>query len=418
MNTPKLSLPLAILININVIIGGAFFISSGIIARKTGALAPLYWLLVGAILLPLVASLADLANKYPVAGGIYVYSERLLGSFWGFLSGWGYYIGTAAGNAVLLLAFRGRLADIGIGTGIAPLTFDVLLVLLFSFLNLFNIEFLGRMQVLFTMLKIIPFMVVLVGAYALFSPENLTGAFNVSGAQLVDSIPLVLFAYIGVETCCAIGHLIKDGEKNASKAIYTSFGIIIAIYAIMQLCIVGIHGGGDVNPFLDILPRLTTNPSIIYYGNLSIQVAILSSFLGGYYSMFYANNWTLHKMASEDQIHFSGALTQMNKSNAPWGAVAFQTVLIIGLLALSRSIEDLTTMSDFGIVIAYLLSSLAFVVLQRNNGKIAIGLLSLASCSYLLYVCSTDLMRAGVQYLLPFIALLGLGVLSFVLKRR
>ena len=122
-------------------------------------------------------------------------------------------------------------------------------------------------------------------------------------------------------------------------------------------------------------------------------------------------------MATEDQIHGSKALTLVHASQAPWVAVAFQSALIIGLLAVSPNIENLTTMSDFGIIIAYLLSSLSFIAMQRGNGRIVIGILSLSSCCYLLYVCSTDLFRAGVEHLFPFLALLGIGIISYVLKR-
>ena len=105
MQNKKISLLTAILININIVIGSAFFLNASLIAQKSKGLATITWLLVGFILLPLILILTSLSKKFPVSGGIYEFNYSILGSFSGFISGWGQYIGTAAGNAVVLDAF-------------------------------------------------------------------------------------------------------------------------------------------------------------------------------------------------------------------------------------------------------------------------------------------------------------------------
>jgi len=177
----KISLLLAIIININIVVGGGFFLSirAGI-TNDAGSLASFSWILVGLMLLPLTLALANLAQKYPVSGGLYVYSQKTLGSLWGFISGWGYYIGTAAGNAVIIHEFR-KLSEQTAATsflyntfGIGGFSLDLFFISLFALLNLFNVEILGKVQTIFTTLKTIPFLLVILASLALFKTTNLT----------------------------------------------------------------------------------------------------------------------------------------------------------------------------------------------------------------------------------------------------
>ena len=426
MKQQKISLLIAILININIVVGGAFFINAPLIAQKAGMLAPLAWFGVGLLLLPLVLVLSSLSGAFPVAGGLYVYSEKLLSPFWGFVSGWGYFIGTAAGNALIFDAFGKLATKLGFMRpltetfGLGNFGIDLVLILIFSALNLFNIEFLSKTQVIFTTLKTIPFFALLLGGIFLFNPTNFSAINSTDLTGFFNSIPIVLFAYIGIEACCAIGHVIDDARTNASRAIMISFFLIVSTYALAQLCIVAINGTSAIDAFTSILPRLTSNQWIIFYGNKLIELCILSSFLGGFYSMFYANNWNLYAIAQEGAIHGAKPLAQLNRFQSPWVSLLFQALIIIGFLLLSRNIEILSTMSDFGIVIAYLLSGLAYLALpQKNNGKKwAIGGLALVGCGYLLIKCTNDLLEAGVKFFLPFLALLMIGVLSYLFKKQ
>jgi len=123
----------------------------------------------------------------------------------------------------------------------------------------------------------------------------------------------------------------------------------------------------DINPFSGVIPRLTSNPFIIKWGTLLIDLALLSSFLGGYYGMFYTNNWNLFSIAEKKELPFDKSLMKLNKYNAPIISIFVQSGIIIGFLTITSNLENLVTMSDFGIVIAYLLSSIAFLVINKKS---------------------------------------------------
>ena len=122
----------AIAININIVIGCAFFLSAPTLVNSLGIFAPFAWLMCGLILIPLIMVLAQLALTYPRAGGLYVYSTQSLGSFWGFVSGWGYFIGTSAANAAVIHAFSQALQK---NMNLGGLYFDGALIIFFALLN-------------------------------------------------------------------------------------------------------------------------------------------------------------------------------------------------------------------------------------------------------------------------------------------
>jgi amino acid transporter len=401
----------AILINANIVIGSAFFLHAQKISSATGLIAPIAWLLCGLLLFPLVIILAHLARTYPTAGGIYVYSQKQLGQFWGFVSGWGYFIGTIAANAAVLHAFSLELQKLGLTqnflatSGLDNLCIDIFLVLIFTLLNLLNIEFLERIQIGFTILKSIPLLLIIFSLPFLFKLENLTTA-PIAWDGFVHTLPLVLFAYVGIEACCAIADKIQDGQRNASRVIFISFALIMSIYSILQFSLLCIHGTASIDPFSTILPMLTTNQAIIHWGNSVINLAILASFLAGFYGMFYFNNWNLYAMANDNSILFSKQLTKLNSQQVPWICVIVQSLLVMLFLLITSKTEYLSTMADLGTIVAYLLSALAFLTLKKSIS----GYCALGSCAILLFICSKSLFESGLYLLIPFITILGLGL--------
>ena len=173
---------LASITAINIVVGGSFFLNASLIAQTAGSGAPLSWLLIGALLTPLVYMLARLSTTYPLAGGLYVYSKELISPFAGFLSGWGYFIGTAAGNAVILHGCVERLYALNLipplfnSSTMTLLTVDLGFVGLVLLMNMFNIELLEKVQIGLTVVKLIPLALIIIALFYAGSWENVTAA--------------------------------------------------------------------------------------------------------------------------------------------------------------------------------------------------------------------------------------------------
>lgn len=417
MQPPQIPFWIAVVININIVIGSAFFLGAPRIAALGGVLAPLAWLFCGLLLLPLVLVLARLAQEYPTAGGIYVYSKERLGDIWGFLSGWGYFIGTVAGNAAVIHAFSHQLhqsANIStwlVAWNISDSWVDALLVVVFTLFNLLNVAFFERLQITFTVIKSIPFLLLLVAAPAVCSiPPMSSVSYDIGG--LLSGIPFVLFAYIGIEACCAIIDQIKGGHRAGSRAILTSFFIIVSVYTLFQAILV-CSGDSSVNAFFNILPRLTSNQYLIAWGNNIVFCSILASFLAGFYGMFYYNNWNLYAMAQERSIPGSSYISIKNQQGVPWVCVLIQSLLVMAAVFALQTSHALVTVGDFGVLLAYALC--VFSALRVRASFISIA--ALVSCGVLIYICAQGLWQDGVLAYVPFIVVMFAGVLLYALAR-
>jgi amino acid transporter len=415
MSQMRIPVWVAILINANIVIGSAFFLSAGKISATNGILAPFAWVLCGLMLLPLVIVLARLSMHYPLSGGLYIYSKKCLGSTWGFISGWGYFIGTAAANAAVIHAFSKQVQKMDViestlqTVHLAGIRLDVVLVLVFTIFNLLNVEFLERTQVIFAILKGIPLLIVLISLPFLFDINNFASV-RLNWSGFFETLPLVLFAYIGMEACCAVADKIENGHKNAARVILVSFSMIMIIYTILQLALLCIHGGKNVDAFLTIMPMLTSNQTAITWGNALIYIGLLSSFLAGFYGMFYYNNWNLYAMGKERSVIFSKYLTKVNKNDTPWVCVFVQSIIVMSFLLLIGKNYYRITIGDLATTIAYLLSVISYLVLYRSW----VGILALLSCVVLAGICANNLWRTGSYVVIPFfVAILLLGFVAY-----
>lgn len=415
----KIPFWVAVLINTNIVIGSAFFLGAPQVSLLNGVFAPFAWIICGLLLLPLLIVLARLSRMYPTAGGLYIYSLKHLGKFWGFVSGWGYYVGTAAANALVLHAFSEQLQFFGFikNLNIDSVIFDLVFVLFFTFLNLLNIEFLERIQIGLAVVKAIPMILVLAAVPVLFNINNFS-AVTPSFSGFIQTVPLALFAYIGIEACCAVADKIHDGHKNAARVILVSFTLIVVVYTVLQAAILCISGSSSANPFFSIIPQLTSNQCVINWGNNVISFAMMSSFLAGFYGMFYYNNWNLYAMGSENSILGSKYLVKVNKSQTPWVCVLVQSALVIAFLLITTNINYLMTMCDIGTTITYFLSAISFLVIFKGIW----GYLAIASCGLLILINSERLFSAGLIYVMPFLVILILGIIAHrfneILKNR
>jgi amino acid transporter len=415
----KIPFWLAVLININIVIGAGFFLSVQKISIASGPLAPLAWLLCGLLLLPLVNALAQLAQKYPRAGGIYIFSREILGDTWGMTSGWAYYVGTAVANAAVGHALTQAIINAcGLtgwlaAHGISLFACNILIIALFTLFNLRNIDFLERAQILFTSLKILPIGIMVLALPFLFSWQNLIAA-PVDTGTLLPLLPLVLFSFIGIEACCSVMDKIQNSKKDAARLIFVSFGAIVFLYAFMQIMALGIHGIANTDPFLSLPEMLFTNRHIIGGLRIAIHLGLLASFLAGFYGVFYFNNWNLYTMAKETNIKQVAFLTKMNKAQVPWLAVLVQSVLVIGFLAIVDSVDTLYVMAGVGTAASYLLTAVSFFAWKRTP----VAFLAIASCGLFLYACGKDLLESGLMSALPFYVILFLGMAGYVLCRK
>jgi len=423
----KLSLPVAILININIMLGTGIFANTAILAKHAGALSCFSYIIIGLLMLPLVLSIAKLTGMHP-NGGFYAYGKNEISTFAGFLASWGYLIGKLGSGAfmahVSLKLIQQLVPVLG---NINILTLDAIVIGGFVLLNMLNIKAGGKIQTGFTILKLIPISFAILFGLFLFDPANLSAIHRV-WEGIPTTIPLLFYASMGFEAACILSCKIENPSKNAPKAILISYFVALSIATLYQFMFYGSLGTllssiTQTPEYLHAFPvflqkLLPSLPTISYYLQVILHLAIASSALGGSYGIMFSNTWNLHTIAQNKHTFFSKLLTKFNKHAIPIACVIFIGIIYITYLLVSGGDQmHLQPMSSLGVVFAYTLSVLALFIakIKRPTVKIPLWIpaIGLINCGFLIYKCAEMLIQRGFSSFVTFTILMLAGSTMF-----
>lgn len=174
MSKHKISLFAAIFININIMLGTGFFINTVVLTKEAGSLSPVVYLLVAALLLPLIMTMATLIRQTPHSGTFYDFG-RHISPFFGFLTSWAYFTAKLTSTALgihVCLSFIQKIIPL---LQIFPIiALDVCAIVLFTLLNLLNLRIGKQIQLAFICLKVIPIIFVILSGLYLFNGAYFT----------------------------------------------------------------------------------------------------------------------------------------------------------------------------------------------------------------------------------------------------
>ena len=403
MESPKIPLWLAIIININVIVGAGIFVYSPVVAKHAGLLSVLSFATVALIVLPLVLVVAQVSRLFPgVHGGIYVYSKELIGKNAGLLAGLSYFLAKSVSIGVLTTVFAPYAQDVfPILADANPKTISLVTLAVLCALNFLGARFGGAMQLAFVVLKLLPILFAImftmfIWDFSYFSPTYA----SLAGFKM--TLPFALYPMLGFETCCAIGHTIEGGEKNVAKVIVTSFVIVAVIYTLFQTSLWGALGlvlGQVATPLGAFATKLgVVLPSLSVAAAPFLNAAIMISVIGAGYGILYANCWNVFAIAhAREEYALARLLTRKNRFGVPTYSILLEAIIPATCLVFGVSIETLGRLTVLGMVTTYLITSVGLLgAYKKEIGEkitlpYGIALLGLASCGYLGYYCIKDL---------------------------
>lgn len=424
----KLSLPSAILININIMLGAGIFINTSTLAQRAGALGAFMYILVGVLMLPLILSIAQLLKIHP-AGGFYTFAQKEMGPFAGFLSGWSYFTAKLASCMLMIhVSVTLMLQIFPILAYLHAFVFDTLIVCFFIFLNLLNIKAGNTIQKMFIGFKTFPILFAIAASIFLLQGDNFSSAHLVWDG-IPSSLPLVIYAVIGFEAACSLSSKIKDAPKNAPLAVLISFGIVILIATLYQALFYGVLGeqlalcGGHCETFPALLNALFGDTPFAHKFEGVLHLAIASSTLGAAYGIIFSNSWNLHILAQNNHLWFAHALTKLNLNSIPFGCVMIEGVICLVYLTVSQGILiPLQQIGALGCVISYTFSVAALLRAKNRNLTITISSwiprLGLVSCMLLIIACVRCFFKDGMSSLIIYSLFLLIGVFMYIYQEK
>ncbi|MFB7177176.1 amino acid permease [Streptomyces sp. NPDC056257] len=350
----------------NIIGGGIFLLPASVAPFGTISLVAFAVLTLGAIALALV--FGRLANRHPQTGGPYVYARAAFGDFAGFLAAWSYWITTWVSNAALAVAAVGYLGVLfpAVGAHKWSMCLAALCVQwLPALANLAGTRYVGAVQLVSTVLKFAPLLLVAVGGLFFFDPANL-GPFRATGQSAVGAVSasaaILLFSYLGVESAAVSAGEVRDPERNVGRA--TILGTLGAatVYLLGTLAVFGLVAHEKLvsseAPFSDAVNVMFGGT----WGGTLVAGAAVISMAGA------LNGWTLLSAQTPYAAAKDGLFPKVfetKKRGVPVAGVLVTVALASALTVYNytagsqRVFEVLVLVTTFTATVPYLLSTAA-----------------------------------------------------------
>ena len=379
----------------NMIGAGVFMMPAAL--AKFGGISLLGWVCsaLGAFLIAKV--FAHLSKLLPAAdGGPYAYSQKGLGDFAGFLVAWGYLVSVWCSNAAITVSFISAMSTfipalatnpyLAIGVGLATIWF-------LSWINSLGILTSGILQLITTILKIVP--IVLIGLVGLFYMQwNNFLPFNASGTTTIAAITatttLTFFAFLGIECATIPSGSVANSATTVAKA--TTLGTLIAtiVYILGTVSVMGmipaVQLKNSVSPFADA--------AVIIWGQgakywVSAGVAI-SAF--GALNGFILIQGQMPYAVAKDQL-FPQIFTRKNDKGVPVYGIVISSIFVSAFMAMNytkglvEQFQFLILLTTSTILIPYIFCTASYLLMRLRvagiTKNIFTGAIVLAALTFL-----------------------------------
>lgn len=368
----NLGLSTAMATVVGCVIGSGVFLKPQAIYTATGGapgLGMLAWIITGLICIAAAMTFAEVAIMIPKTGGMVVYLEEAFGKRVGFLAGWMQTVlFYPAMIAALSVAF-GQQAALFFGDAmIVPLA--IICVFIILVLNVLGSAVGGGAQVLFTICKLVPLVLLVVFGFLRGSGENpiftpmLADGLSI-GTVLGQLLIAVLFAFEGWTTVGAIAGEMKNPGKDLPLAIVGGVTIIMAIYLVMNLAYLWVMPAEEMANIA--VPASAVAMAVFGdVGGKIVSVGIMISVLGSANGFLLSGSRVTYHLATQNLLPASKYLAKLNRAQVPHFALLVLAA-IGAIYAVSGQFNMLTNLAVFSSWIFYTLTFMAVMRLRKTQ---------------------------------------------------
>jgi APA family basic amino acid/polyamine antiporter len=357
-------------------IGGAIFVLVGKAIDQAGPLGALASFGL-AFLVALVVALpyAELACRFPLAGGGYAFVQAILGRHWGFLMGWVYAGSWLFIGSYVTLGFGGYFqqvlsAILPSASQVPSIYYTVLLIIGILVINLAGGRLFTRLQKFIVLLAV----VALIGASlaglssavigfhgASISRFSLVLPHGISG--ILATASLAFLALSGFDIVATTGEEVKKPKRTLPLAILLTLGIILVLYLLVTAATAGVLSGHALNtktPLADAAKQLFGGPGQLF---ISITAVLTTAATGN--ALLASTSRITFAMARDGLLpRFLGYVHPSTK--VPRFAILTNSVIFL-FLALTGSIGLLSAVGSFLYILQFIFPLIGLVIVRYHS---------------------------------------------------
>jgi APA family basic amino acid/polyamine antiporter len=357
------------------LIGSGVFLLPASLAPYGGA-SLVGWIISagGAVLLALV--FAHLARHMPVSGGPYAYTRKAFGDLAGFIVAWLYWLSICCGNAAIAIAFVGYLDPFIPGLGQSPAAAGALAIAALWVLigvNVLGVREAGRVQVVTTLLKIVPLLLIGVAGWFVLEPGHFAlpePSERPVTTSVFATVALTMWAFCGVESATIPAGHVEQAERTIPRATIAGTIAAAVIYIVSTVGVMGVLPPETLQtstaPFADAARA-------IFGGGAALLVAG-----GAAISTFGAlNGWTLLMgqlpQAAAREGLFPAPFARDSRRGTPATGLVISGIIATALIAANytRGLVGLFTftilLATLGALVPYAFCALAGFLLKHDS---------------------------------------------------
>ncbi|WP_368497967.1 APC family permease [Herbiconiux sp. A18JL235] len=405
----RLGLADAVFIGLGAMIGAGVFSVFAPAAASAGSAAAL----LGALALAAVVaycnatSTAQLAARYPTAGGSYVYGRERLGEWWGFAAGWSFVIGKTASCAAMALTFAVYALPAGAEAFERPLA--ALAVAALVCVNLFGIT----RTALAARVIVVAVLAVLAVVVASGVTDALAGSAGGAGgaggsaaipaAALSDVTPygivqaagLIFFAFAGYARIATLGEEVKSPERTIPRAVTVAFVIALAVYLAIATATVTALGADGLASAADPLVQVVQANGWEWAVPVVGVGAALAS-LGALLALVTGVGRTALAMGRRGDLPRALGVVDARRSVPRRAELAVGVVIVA--LVLAVDLRGVIAFSSFGVLLYYFVANVSAFGQPRTERRSprVVQLVGAAGCVVLVAALPPSAVVAGV----------------------
>lgn len=371
------------LMSLGAAIGVGLFLGSAGAIKIAGPAVLLTYALGGLVIFFVMRALGEIAIENPVAGSFSRYAKDYLGPLAGFITGWNYWF-------LWIVTCMAEITAVGIYMTLwfpdSPRWLWALAALvIMTLVNLIASKVFGEFEFWFALIKIIAIiaMIVLGLAIILFGIGNsgvalgfsnlwVNGGFMPNGfSGVLLALPIVMFAYLGVEMIGVTAGEAKNPKKTLPKAINTVLLRVLVFYIGAITVILAIYPWDQMDG--------TQSPFVMMFDNIGIRYAagilnfvVITAALSSCNSGIFSTGRMLFNLAAQKQapkiFYFVG------KTGVPTIAILCSSVVLLIGVVLNYFVAEkvfiyITSVATFGAVWTWIIILLSQIKFRKSLNK-------------------------------------------------
>ena len=382
---------------------------------------------IGAILLAMV--FAELCSRFPRTGGPHTYVREMFGEIPSFFVGWAYWLVSWVSTSVVIISsiayLTPLLGDLDLSTS---LILEIALLLIITGVNCRSVELAGKLEIVLTAFKFIPF--VIVPAILIWSFDSANIAISSNYASLpplkiaVMVSILCFWGFIGLECATTPAESVCNPSKTIPRAIIFGTCAVALVYFVNSAAIMGVVPAAKLAtseaPFVDAV-------SMVGGRNISLLLSLIASIV----CIGTLNAWMLASAQISLGLAQDGLLPKFfatkNVNNAPYVSVLISAIGMMPILVLTKDkglAEQISYIINFSVlafIMVYIACCFVFlkiVIAEKKWGKTTIGVLALGFCLLMIADSSAQSICISLSFFISGAPLLLFREKTQVLRKK